>query len=186
MPIPQLAMQAAGAAINTGLGLALEGHNDRRQLRQNKRLGEQQLGFDLQRLDAQSKAQYEMWLKTNYPGQLEQMKKAGLSPGLMYGMSGGGGTTTGGGIPSGSGGQAPQGGNEIIGLQLMKAQKDLLEAQATKTGAEAEKIQGVDTEKAKTEIESLTQGIQNQKATERLSRIQGNIAEIEEDLTTRS
>jgi len=38
---------------------------------------------------------YEMWLKTNYGAQVDQLKQAGLNPGLMYGMSGGGGVTTG-------------------------------------------------------------------------------------------
>ena len=41
---------------------------------------------------AQARA-YEMWEKTNYPAQIEQMKKAGLSPALMYGQAGAGGGT---------------------------------------------------------------------------------------------
>ena len=41
---------------------------------------------------AQARA-YEMWEKTNYAAQIEQMKKAGLSPGLMYGQAGAGGGT---------------------------------------------------------------------------------------------
>ena len=36
---------------------------------------------------AQERA-YEMWEKTNYAAQIEQMKKAGLSPALMYGQAG--------------------------------------------------------------------------------------------------
>ena len=41
---------------------------------------------------AQARA-YEMWEKTNYAAQIEQMKKAGLSPALMYGQAGAGGGT---------------------------------------------------------------------------------------------
>ena len=41
---------------------------------------------------AQARA-YEMWEKTNYDAQVEQMKKAGLSPALMYGQAGAGGGT---------------------------------------------------------------------------------------------
>ena len=41
---------------------------------------------------AQERA-YEMWEKTNYAAQIEQMKKAGLSPALMYGQAGAGGGT---------------------------------------------------------------------------------------------
>ena len=41
---------------------------------------------------AQARA-YEMWEKTNYAAQIEQMKKAGLSPALMYSQTGAGGGT---------------------------------------------------------------------------------------------
>ena len=41
---------------------------------------------------AQERA-YEMWEKTNYAAQINQMKKAGLSPALMYGQAGAGGGT---------------------------------------------------------------------------------------------
>ena len=41
---------------------------------------------------AQERA-YEMWDKTNYPAQVEQMKEANLSPALMYGQGGAGGGT---------------------------------------------------------------------------------------------
>ena len=51
---------------------------------------------------AQARA-YEMWEKTNYAAQIEQMKKAGLSPGLMYGQAGAGGGTV-----SGAQGQGKQ------------------------------------------------------------------------------
>ena len=38
-----------------------------------------------------------MWKDTNYAAQVEEMKKAGLSVGLMYGKGGAGGATTGAG-----------------------------------------------------------------------------------------
>ena len=51
--------------------------------------------------------QMDMWNKTNYPAQMAMLKEAGLNPALMYGMSGGGGTTTGSqGGGSAAGGQA--------------------------------------------------------------------------------
>lgn len=49
--------------------------------------------------------QLDTWEKTNYPAQMEMLKEAGLNPALLYGMSGGGGTTTG----SQSGGTAASG-----------------------------------------------------------------------------
>ena len=51
---------------------------------------------------AQGRA-YDMWLKTNYPAQVEQMKKANLSPGLMYGQAGAGGGTVSGAQGQGTG-----------------------------------------------------------------------------------
>ena len=38
--------------------------------------------------------QFDLWNKTNYEAQVEHIKKAGLSPALMYGGSGAGGATT--------------------------------------------------------------------------------------------
>lgn len=96
--------------------------------------------------------QMDMWNKTNYGAQMAHLKSAGLNPALMYGMSGGGGTTAGsqsGG--SAASGQAPNvnetqgiGGAAMMGMQQM-AQIKLLEAQTTKANAEAKKIGGIDT-----------------------------------------
>lgn len=140
--------QAAGGLVNTALGLMLEKHNDERQLRQQNKLSQLQIGFDKEMTDYQQKKQLEMWEATNYAAQKAQMKAAGLSPGLMYGMGGAGGATVGGGAAHTGGGQAPAGGGEIMGLQLMGAQKKLIEAQTKKTEAETTKTAGPDTELA--------------------------------------
>ena len=68
-----------------------------------------------------------MWRDTNYAAQKEEMKKAGLSPGMMYGMGGTGGATTGDPGASVGANAAPKGGGEIMGLQLMDAQRKLME-----------------------------------------------------------
>jgi hypothetical protein len=55
--------------------------------------------------------QFEMWKKTNYPAQVEQMLKAGINPATLYGKGGAGGTTTGsqsGGSAAGGNAPAPQ------------------------------------------------------------------------------
>ena len=90
--------------------------------------------------------------------------------------------TTGNASGSVSAPNAPRGGSEILGLQMIGAQKTLIEAQTEKTKAEAEKISGVDTRLGETQIESLTQGVQNAKAVEALTKVQTGIAEIEQDL----
>lgn len=89
--------------------------------------------------------QYQMWEKTNYPAQIEMLKKAGLNPGLLYGMSGGGGATTGSqGGGSAQGGQAPAPQQlDIAGAMqvgLMNAQVENIKANTDKTKTETENI----------------------------------------------
>lgn len=149
--MPGLLGTLAGPAISTALGLALQGHNDRRQLRQQDKLNRQQLGIDLQKMEAQKKNQLEIWEATGYQGQMRQLNEAGLNPGLLYGMGSGGGQSMGAGAPGVGAAKAPIGGAEILSMQLMGAQKELIQAQTAKTEAEATKISGVDTEIATAE-----------------------------------
>lgn len=136
----------------TALGLMLQGHNDRRQVEQQKKLGQQQLGLNVQQMAAQKAMDLQMWKDTNYSAQVEEMEKAGINPALLYGKGGGGGTTIGNSGGNVSGGNAPQGGGEIMGMMMMKQQMELMKAQtaatdasAEKTKVEAAKIGGVDT-----------------------------------------
>lgn len=165
--------------ITGAMGLGLQLLNDRRQLNQQRKLNQQQLEVDKEKMDYQNELGLRMWKNTGPRAQMEQMREAGLGIGLMYGGSGPGGQTTGSAGAGVGAANAPSGGSEIMGLQLMKAQKALMEAQANKTNVEAEKIGGVDTQEAVTRIESLSQGIKNQKASARLTDLQGDIAEIE-------
>lgn len=118
---------------------------------------------------AQARA-YEMWEKTNYAAQIEQMKKAGLSPALMYGQAGAGGGTVSG--AQGQGTSQPTDRSiemklkgQEMGLQLanLASQIKLNESQANKNNAEANKTAGVDTELAKTSIENLISQTKNEK-----------------------
>jgi len=133
--IGTLGMQAASGVIGAGMGIALGNYNDKRQVKQQQRLQDIQIQGQRQMMDYSMQKQLQMWKATSYPAQLEMMKQAGINPALMYGMSGGGGTTT--GSPSGnvSGGTANQNPGEIqqslgmaMQLQLLKAQKDNIEA----------------------------------------------------------
>ena len=130
--------------------------------------------------------QLEMWQNTSYPAQVELMRKAGINPALMYGMGGGGGQTTGNATGNVTGAQAPVGGREVqdvlgmgMNLQLLQAQKRVLETQADKNAAEATKTAGTDTQESQTRIKALTQGIQNQKAQELLTKAETNLKALE-------
>lgn len=171
--------QAAGKILDVGLGLALEKHQDNRQIRQQERLNQQQFNLDIRRLSAGKAAELEQWKQTGPVGQMEQLKKAGLNPGLIYGMGGAGGQTTGTGSAGGGAPSAPQGGGEIMSLNLARAQQGLIEAQTRNIEADTTKKTGVDTKEAETRIESLTAGIENTKAATRLTALQGDIKEIE-------
>jgi hypothetical protein len=131
-----------GSMINSGIsmlgGFIGAGNQHRRQRElmdlqhQNQRDLNQQ-GHELQ---------MDMWNRTNYGAQVEHMKKAGLSPGLMYGMGGGGGSTTGsqtGG--NASGGQAtPWTPMDLSNMALMDAQRRNIDADTDNKNADTDLI----------------------------------------------
>lgn len=181
--IASIATDAVSGAVNAGLGLILQKQQDERQLKQQGELLQQQLGINKQQMQFGKELDYDLWKKTSYAGQVEQMKAAGLSPGLAYGQAGGGGATTGGGTGGVGAANAPTGGGEIMGLQLMGAQKRLLEAQAQKTEAEAAKTAGVDTEltAANTRIARIEGQMKSDTYEETFSRIRAEAQKAEEE-----
>ncbi len=96
------------------------------------------------------------WEDTNYSAQMEQMRKAGLNPALMYGKGGQGGSTAGQGGGSAASGSAPgpQGtsSHSLAKDALTSSQVKLNEAQANKLDADTVKTSGVDTEESKGRI----------------------------------
>lgn len=94
-----------------------------------------------------------MWQATNYPAQVDQMKKAGLNPGLQYGMSGGGGTTTGSGTAPTPFAYNPV---QISEMALMDAQRAKLEAETRNLNTGSDYTAGAQTDKTRAETQ-LTQ-----------------------------
>ena len=132
--IADLAMMLGGQAMGAGIGALTAKANDKRQLAMQRQLMDMQMQGTKEMTDYGYEKQYEIWEKTGPKGQMEQLKKAGLNPSLIYGMGGAGGQTIGGGGMSVGGGAAPSGGGEIMGgmgmglqLGMLKAQKDLSE-----------------------------------------------------------
>ena len=125
-----LGMNAAGAALDNTIGLIAGGIQANRQMRNQRKLMAEQLAFDKLKMEEQRKIQMQMWEDTNFAAQVEEMKKAGLSVGLMYGKGGAGGTTTGAGAAGVSAPQAPTGMGIIGGSQLATqiANIDLIKA----------------------------------------------------------
>ena len=131
----------------------------------------------------------EMWNYTNFENQMKHIKEAGLSPGLIYGMGGNGGSTQGAGAANGVG--LPQDQSvgmglraQEIGIEMANAlsQIKLNESQANKNEAEANKIKGVDTDLQKATIDNLIAQTSNEKIKRGLILGQIRVADAEEEL----
>lgn len=167
-------MKELGMAIGTAAGSifgSLMGNKmQQEQFGNQLTLMKKQHEYNEASANAAQKRAYEMWEDTNYAAQIEQMKKAGLSPALMYGQAGAGGGTVSG--AQGQGTSQPTDRSiemklkgQEMGLQLanLASQIKLNESQANKNNAEADKTAGVDTELAKTSIENLIAQTKNEK-----------------------
>lgn len=161
---------AAMEAANNLMGVFMAGWNDKRQLKQQQKLQDLQIAGQKQMMDYQQQLGLEMWEKTNYKAQLEQMKKAGLSPGLMYGKGGPGGSLA---MPSGSvsGGNAPVGDplRGGMGIQSMLAMEQLKQMRAQTRSIE---IDNANKDKGGIDYQGKEVGI-----SEAQSRISNNILE---------
>ena len=131
----------------------------------------------------------EMWNYTNFENQMKHIKAAGLSPGLIYGMGGAGGSSQGAGIANGVG--LPQDQSVGMGLRAQEiginmanamSQIKLNESQANKNEAEANKISGVDTEAQKATIDNLIAQTSNEKIRRGLILGQIRVQDAEEEL----
>lgn len=193
----QLGMAAApgviGQIVGTGIGMATAKWNDKRQLKQQGKLNEQEYEISNRMAEENYKRQMRMWEETSYEAQKAQMKKAGLNPALMYGMSGGGGQTVGSQGASLGGGKAPAGGGELsaaqgMGLQMgmMAAQIKVMESQANLNNVEAKKKEGVDTALGNTQIASLKQGIESAKSQQALTEIETILRGIQVEKDSRT
>ena len=135
-----------------------------------KKLMKKQHGYELENMDYQAKLNEEMAQRNQqrqneYFGmtaeynsaknQKQRLIEAGLNPALMYGSAGSGGAGTGStGGASGNGVGLSQAQAVGMGLQLsqIKAQTNLMNAEAAKAYAEANKTKGADTDKIKQDI----------------------------------
>jgi len=178
MPLPAIATEIGGAILGIGSDAIASGRNERAQ----KRVMKQQLNNQLTLNEQNRKTQIQMWKDTNYGPQVEEMKAAGINPGLLYGMSGGGGaTTTGSAGGSAAGGSvsgqntAMQGMGMALQMQLLHAQKENIEADTAKKTVEADVIGGVNMQKTMQEASTIAQDRLLKEAQTRIANIQGDI-----------
>lgn len=183
-------MQAAASSAQGALGIGIQRLGARYDRKQQLKTQEKMMGLQMrgerEMMDYQQKLAMQMWENTGPQGQMEQLKAAGLNPGLIYGMGGAGGQTTGpGGSPSVQGGSAPYVDTTGMGMQLgmAAAQMGLIKAQTEKTKVEADKIGGVDTQKTTGEIAKIAQETQNEIAKGQLMAIQTRIDTVKAKIT---
>lgn len=175
--------------VGAGLGAANTVYNmfqnkdaaDRRQQKQQQALTDIQLNASKDAAKYNQDLAYDMWEKTNYGAQREQMEKAGLNPALIYGSAGQGGSTVQGTASASGGGSASDSASmravdNQMGLQM--AQMGLIAAQTEKTKAETENLGAQTTESgARTEKTGAeTKGIEFDNEVKRLTT-PGDMAE---------
>jgi len=135
----------ASAGADLGLGLITRRINEKLDLEQQARLNEQQFAIDGRALARQKAAELQQFEDTGYGAQLRQMKESNLSPGMMYGGSGGGAGQLGGSTGSVNAPKASNPANlEALGMTV--AQRKLIEAQTENVKADTIKKSGVDTD----------------------------------------
>lgn len=139
------------AIAAAGMGLIKDGIDRRAQRKQQEKMNAQARNQQEQLNMFNQKLGMQTWKETNYEAQREQMERAGLNVGLMYGQGGGGGTTLGnygGNVSAGQASPSGMGLQQGMALALMKAQKENIEADTKNKTAQADKTAGIDTQNA--------------------------------------
>lgn len=177
MPLPEI----LGGIASLGMGLLGNQLNNKNQLEQQQKLIEQQTAAQKQLGLFNQGLAYDMWLKTNYTAQAEQMRKAGLNIGLMYKGAGEGGTTAGGQASNSvTGGQANPNGigmglQMALNTMMQKAQIKNIEADTQLKETEAGKKVGPETDAIRAGIDNMKQATSN-------AEIQNSILKYEAEL----
>lgn len=204
----QLMSQVGGSVIGQvgnmmGMMTGMDKYQDMRQLEQQQKLTDIQSAANQKLMESSYGLQKDMWDYTNYENQVEHLKKAGLNPALIYGMGGGGGSTTGSGTASVEGGQAANSAQQTqanaaeqgMALQAAKlmSEIDVNKSIAQKNTSEAEKTAGVDTELTKNKTQEVKANIEKLKADTNLSganwelnKLQQNSLEIANEYNERN
>lgn len=162
-----------GGAMGLGSDAIAQGRQEK--------LMDKQLDNQLKLNEANRKTQMQMWKDTNYSAQVGEMNKAGINPGLLYGIGGGGSATTGSAGGNATGGNPT---NSMVGamgmglqLGLMKAQKENIEADTRNKNVDADVKGGVGVQKTMQEALNIKADTALKDAQTRIANIQADINE---------
>lgn len=178
-------MTGANAA-GMGLQMINNAWTEDRQYRKQRKLMDKSVNQSKELSEFNRAQQMRLWEDTNYNAQIKQMAKAGLSAGLIYGQGGAGGTVA---VDNAqvSAPTAPMGATpETKAMGLEVAQTKALEAQAEKTKAETEKLEGVDTKEAETRIDALKAQTTNEKVKTTLNELSTKMTELDVEIKGRT
>lgn len=131
-----MAANMGGQILGQTMNMAFSGMQDKRQLKQQKLLNQDQEERNARQAKLSKDLQMQMWHDTNYGAQIKEAKDAGMSISALYGGSGGGGSTTGSANAAGVSGAHAGDPNAGVAngmmmasqLALQKAQKENIEA----------------------------------------------------------
>lgn len=194
MPIGQVGMAAvntglnlAGSALGGGMGLLFGAAQRRADLKQQEKLQRLQIQGQKEMGDYNLHNQLKLWEQTGYGAQVDQLKRAGLNAGLIYGMGGAGGQTASAqpGTVTGAtaGGQeAIQGMGMMTGMALNAAQIENIKANTEKTKVETAKTAGVDTAEAQARIADLSAGVKEKEAKTQLAQVQTKLTTVQTEI----
>ena len=153
-------MNAGQGLIAPAIGMGIEALSHPMQVRHQQDFIDQQMNANKSMASYMQMLGMKTWKETNYSAQMEELKKAGLNPGLLYAKGGPGGTTA---TPSGgnvSGGQSrPASENMGMALQMV-SQAALLKAQKENIEADTE-LKRKEALKKDSEIPNIDAGTQN-------------------------
>lgn len=184
--VEQLGMQATQGVLGAGMGMLLGAHERKQQIKQQQKLQNMQIAGQMEMGRFNQQQALEMWEKTNFAAQKEQMKKAGLSPGLLYGMSGAGGAIANPTPGNVTGGQAAAAGPAAgMGIAMGSMQLQLLDAQKKNIEADT-KLKETTVPKTEAETGSILQNTENAKIQGEILKIEESMKAIEEEIKGRT
>lgn len=167
-------LNGATGGLASGVGSFISGlfgdDSEKKQFENEKELMGLQAKYNEAAASNNQKRAQAMWDYTNYENQKKHMIQAGLNPALLYGMSGGGGSSAS-GAGQAAGVSNPGTQAVMMGIQAenMRANTQLQKAEAAKATAEAAKTSGTDTEESQSRI-GLNETLKEMNRT--LSRLQ--------------
>lgn len=177
----QLGSSIIGSTIGQVAGLAFAGADAKSQESTQQALNQEAEQMQEVELQQSENEQYDLWQKTNYPQQVQELNEAGLNPALLYAKGGPGGTTGTSGFTSAA--QAPStsiGQTAAIAAGSQETAADIKLKNAQAANIDAQTPQEADLMQA--QIANLTKDVENTQAKTNLIKVQTVLESIDANI----